>query len=285
VFAHPDDESFSTGITASKYSKDGWTIDLCVATHGEKGQSGPYGEISPEEVGAIRTKELEDAAKILGIHEISYLPYRDGLLKEEPPGEMEDLLYKKMVEFAPNIVITFDTTGVSNHPDHIRMCYSTTYAFQKYAADLEETRQFVSDVENRKPDIKKRNFVHHHNFALRQEKFTDIVESDEIPKLYYACMPESVISYLKKKKIFPEESFDKPWVGTPDTKITTVISDPDNTLIKLQALAKHKTQSTNVDGFYEDETNPLISKEFFILRYHGTVEVYMGKNDFMSSEL
>jgi LmbE family N-acetylglucosaminyl deacetylase len=285
VFAHPDDESFSCGLTIPKYVSDGWTVTLIVATPGQKGSVGPLGDMAWDDLALVRIDEVKEAAKILGIKEVIVLPYSDGALKELPSGEFEDVLYKKMVELSPDIVITHDTTGISNHPDHIRVCFSTTYAFQKYAKEIMETRQFIADVENREPDIKKRHFVSRHNFALRQERFAEIVETDMTPKLYYTCIPRSAVHYMQEKEIFPMESFGKPMMGTPDKFVTTVIEGKEEKLTKLKALAKHKSQSEDVDRFYEDESNPTIIREFFILRMHGINEVFMGKNDTMSDHL
>ena len=285
VFAHPDDESFSCGLTIPKYVADGWTVTLVVATAGQKGQVGPFGEMTWDELASVRKEEVHKAALVLGIKDVVILPYSDGALKELPSGEFEEVLYKKMVEMSPDIVITHDTTGISNHPDHIRVCFSTTYAFQKYAKEIKDTRQFLADVENRDPEVKKRHFVSRHNYALRQERFTEIIESDTTPKLYYTCIPRSVVFFNQGKENMPKESFGKSLMGTADKFITTVIDGTDEKLIKLQALAKHKSQSADVDRFYENEKNPMITREFFILRMHGINEVYMGKNDVMSDHL
>jgi LmbE family N-acetylglucosaminyl deacetylase len=285
VFAHPDDESFSCGLTIPKYAGDGWTVTLIVATAGQKGQVGPLGDMAWDELAQVRIGEVNEAAKVLGIKDVLILPYIDGALKEMPSGEFEDVLYKKMVELSPDIVITHDTTGISNHPDHIRVCFSATYAFQKYAKEIQDTRRFLTDIENREPDVRKRHFVSRHNYALRQERFAEIVETDMIPKLYYACVPRSAVVYMQEKEIYPKESFGKPMMGTEDKFVTTVIDGKDQKLIKLKALAKHKSQAADVDRFYENESNPTITREFFILRMHGTNEVYMGKNDAMSDHL
>ena len=51
-FAHPDDESFSCGGTVAKYVKAGWEVHLLCATRGERGETGPYGKLDPETLGA-----------------------------------------------------------------------------------------------------------------------------------------------------------------------------------------------------------------------------------------
>lgn len=256
VFAHPDDESFTCGGTIAKYVKAGWSVDLICATRGEAGNATGYDSVTPEELGKIRQKELEQAATLLGVSSITFLGYMDGTLANEPPGELEDKIYRKMEELVPDCVITFDTTGISNHPDHIKLCYATTFAFQKYAFWIQNKLEGTKDY-----------------------------DEENAPKLYYACTPESVISYLKKKKVFPEESFGKPWRGTEDKNITTAISLAGVKTVKKKALLCHRSQKEDVDRFYSLANNPLASTEYFICRMQGVTEVFMGKLDRISSQL
>jgi len=255
VFAHPDDESFSSGGTVAKYVKAGWHVDLLSATRGEEGSRGPFIDVPQNKLGDIRQKELQKAGITLGISTITFLGYHDGTLAEQTPGELEDVVYKKMEELIPDTVITMDTTGISNHPDHIKMCFVTTYAFQKYAAWIEE-------------------------------KLKDQEEAAQIfPKLYYACMPESVVEYLLKKKKLPPESFGKPWRGTPDKKITTVINIMKFAAAKRRALASHVSQQEDVKRFLSFRSQPALKHEYFILRMQGTTEVFMGNEDRVSDRL
>ncbi len=256
VFAHPDDESFSSAATIAKYAKLGWTIDLVCATRGEKGETGSYGEKTPEALGFIRQIELENAASYLGISTISFLKYVDGTLESDPPGKLEEILYQKMIELVPDIVITFDTSGVSNHPDHIRLSFATTFAFQKYAFQIQNALKDNPDY-----------------------------SEDSAPKLYYTCVPETTVEYLKKMKIFPEESFGKPMLGTPDKFITTAISAEGFQQLKKRALRCHVSQSEDVERFLSLEHNPLVKQEYYIFRMHGVREIFMGKNDHISSKL
>jgi LmbE family N-acetylglucosaminyl deacetylase len=225
IFAHLSDESFYTAATIAKYMKSGWTVDLMYA-------------ICPEKV-----------VKLPGISSLTFLDYKDGTLREEPSGKLEDELFKKMEELVPDCVITMDTTGIDNNPDHIRLCYSTTYAFQKYAAWIEE--------------------------MLKEDPEYD---EKNAPKLYYACVPESVALYLKKKKIFPEVSFDRPLTGTPDKFVTTTISADGFQRVKMNAVRMH-------NGLLFLTNNPLLKQEYYIFRMHGTREIFMGKNDRVAAKL
>ena len=98
-------------------------------------------------------------------------------------------------------------------------------------------------------------------------------------------MPESIATYLKKQKNIPQELFNKPWNGTPDERITTVIDTGKFTGVKKKALGAHISQQADVKRFLSLPRHPLLSQEHFILRMHGTKEVFMGKNDRVFNKL
>jgi LmbE family N-acetylglucosaminyl deacetylase len=269
--AHPDDETFSVGGTVCKYVKSGSGIYVLCATRGEAGSSGGK-NIKAGELADIRTRELEHACTVLGISEIKFLEnQKDGKLKESNPGEIEDSIFKYMTQVLPDIVITFDQTGISNHPDHVRMCFATTYAFQGYAAWLESIYE--------KKGVRGRYEEHW------LQKIEKMVHAHIEPKLYYVCMPESIAEYAKKAKRIPSESFGKSWNGVPDKKITTVIDIRQYASKKLSALKCYETQIADVERFISNEGNPLFDREYFMLRMIGSKEVFMGKKDIVSDRL
>lgn len=270
VFAHPDDESFSVGGTIAKYANLGWTIDLVVATNGEAGQNGEFTWAKGEALGALRQKELEAAAKILGIRNVTFLGQPDGGLTALSPGTLEDPIIKKMMEFMPDIVVTYDTSGISNHPDHIKTCYATTFAFQKYARHLDSLKQPGTIKTGRGKMWKEDAYL---------RAFGDVSDTEKEPKLYYVCMPDRVASYLKKTKVIPEESYGKPWSGVKDKIVTTAIDIKETKLLKGKALLCHETQKIDVDRFIDFANHPLHNEEYFILRMQGIYEVFMGKTD------
>ncbi|MFH0749464.1 MAG: PIG-L family deacetylase [Candidatus Gottesmanbacteria bacterium] len=276
VFAHPDDESFGTGGTIAKYAGLGWKIDLIVATNGEKGQNGTFTWAHDDALADLRKKELEAAANILGIRNITYLAQSDGGLSTLSPGTIEDPIYKKMIELLPDIVITHDTMGISNHPDHIKVCFATTFAFQKYVEHIEELKH-PEDFKPGRGKVWKE--------AAHLQMFGELDPESKEPKLYYTCMPEHVASYLKKMKIIPEQSFDKPWIGTKDKLVTTTIAIEGTKVKKGKALLCHETQQADTDRFIDFDNHPLHTQEHFILRMQGIHEVFMGKTDRVAETL
>lgn len=132
VFAHPDDETFSSWGTIKLLSKQGIDVRLVVATRGEEGQLGDPPLCTREELGVIREKELRAAARILGVSNLHVLNYRDSTLQKIPIVKLEYRIALIIHKVRPDVVITFDKQGVSNHPDHIAVSQAATSAFKKY---------------------------------------------------------------------------------------------------------------------------------------------------------
>lgn len=276
VMSHPDDESFTCGGTVAKYTSQGWKVDLVCATRGEAGQTGPYGDITREALGEVRQKELEKAAIALGISSVTFLGFRDGKVQAIPPGELEEAIYKELVRFAPDVVITFEPQGITNHTDHMKTCLSTTYAFQKYADDVAHP--------NAKKTIRRMNLLSRSDEFVKRSLAQVDDQADE-PKLYYACIPQHVMVYLQKKKTMPKESFGKTLMGAEDKKVTTVIDVSQFVLPKLKALKAHASQEEDVMRFVSLDDQPLVKHEYFILRMQGLSEVFMGNKDTISDTL
>lgn len=231
IFAHPDDESIAPGGTFAKYAKAGWQIDIVMATRGDRGIGGAE----------VREKELEVAAKHLGIRTITFLDYKDGTLSDREPGDIENTLVKVVLEAKPDVIITHEPAGITNHPDHIKMSYAATFAYQVYAKDHDES------------------------------------------KLYYACFPESVMTYLITSKLFPSEHHGKPVHGMEDRRITTVIDIKRQAAAKRKALESHVTQLPVLEKYLTNDQ--FFRQEYFVLRMIGLKEVFLGKNDQISDRL
>lgn len=273
--AHPDDETISCGGTIAKYARAGWQMLLICVTDGEAGNHGPYTNISTQKLGEIRRKELEEAGTQLGITSITFLGYKDGALKNLTAGELEDVVYRKMTEFAPDVVITYESNGISNHPDHIKLTLATTFAFQKYAQGLRD----LSNITTLK-GVKVRDLTR----AFRKS-FAESLEKKGDPKLYFVCLPERVVAYLQKMRALPQVSYGRPWVGVKDKIITTVIDISRYRKTKIQALHKHLSQKEDFTAELALDNNPEFIKEFFILRMQGIYEIFMGNNDRVSDRL
>jgi LmbE family N-acetylglucosaminyl deacetylase len=127
VFAHPDDESSSTGGTTAKYTERGVSVDLICATRGEKGTRL---DVPPEvDTATAREAGLRAAAAITGIRNVYLLGYVDGNLEKGDTAEIASRILNIMREVQPEIVITFGPDGISGHPDHKAISKAATLAF------------------------------------------------------------------------------------------------------------------------------------------------------------
>ena len=140
ILAHPDDESLGLGGILAKYGAEGVDTYLVTATRGEQGWFGPPEENpGPIELGRIREGELKEAAKVLGLHEVNILDYRDGELDKADQALLTQQLVGHIRRIRPHVVVTFDHNGVYGHPDHIAATRAATAATVAAAdADFEE---------------------------------------------------------------------------------------------------------------------------------------------------
>lgn len=130
--AHPDDETFSSGGTILKLSQAGHEVKLINVTLGEAGQLGDPPIATKETLAKVRKNELECAAKILGIKQIFYLGFHDGTLNQIPANNLFVPILDILLKEKPDIVVTFDKRGGSNHPDHIATSKVATKAYLDY---------------------------------------------------------------------------------------------------------------------------------------------------------
>lgn len=78
VAAHPDDVDFSVGGTVASFTAAGVVVTYCVITDGDAG--GDDRAATRADVAAVRRREQEAAAKVLGVRDVRFLGYKDGEL-------------------------------------------------------------------------------------------------------------------------------------------------------------------------------------------------------------
>ena len=129
VLAHPDDESLGFGGTLAKYAAEGVETHLVTATRGERGRFGSQGRTAePPEVGRVREAELQAAATVLGIRDVSILGYPDGAVDRIEAAVAIRAIVSHIRRIRPHVVITFGPDGAYGHPDHIAISQFTTDA-------------------------------------------------------------------------------------------------------------------------------------------------------------
>ncbi len=144
IFAHPDDESMGMGATLAKYAAEGVETHLICASRGERGWGGAE-EQNPglEQLGKIRTMELERAVALLGMKSLSFLGYIDGEVDRAHHAEAIGRIVTHIRRIRPQVVVTFPHDGIYGHPDHIAIGQFATAAIVCAAdADYKDSERF-----------------------------------------------------------------------------------------------------------------------------------------------
>src|SRR5215468_9300417 len=139
VFAHPDDESLACGGTLARLADAGARVVLICASRGEKGRVSDPALVSNGNLASVRSRELDDAARILGIDEVVIFDHPDGDLRwaDVPAFHVEIVL--AIQRYEPDAVITFGEDGLYWHLDHIGVherTYTAVRSFGPYAPPL-----------------------------------------------------------------------------------------------------------------------------------------------------
>jgi LmbE family N-acetylglucosaminyl deacetylase len=120
IVAHPDDADFGPAATAARWIDDGSEGWLVCCTSGDAG--GEDADFDPVELAAIREREQEDAARIVGYAGVTFLHQPDGALANDLA--LREQLVREIRTFRPDAVLCTDPEvifyrdGGVNHTDH-----------------------------------------------------------------------------------------------------------------------------------------------------------------------
>ena len=119
IAAHPDDVDFGSAGTIARWTDAGIDVTYCIVTDGD---AGGYDElVGREEMARLRRAEQTEAAKCVGVSDLRFLGYPDGLL--EPSPALRKDLARVIRQVRPDRVLTsspernYARIGAS-HPDH-----------------------------------------------------------------------------------------------------------------------------------------------------------------------
>jgi LmbE family N-acetylglucosaminyl deacetylase len=136
IYAHPDDPEVSCGGTLTRWSEEGATVHVVIATRGEKGSSDPATD--PEELAQRRAVETAAALEVIGAvgHDALGLP--DGEVEND--AALRGRLVGLIRQIRPELVVTPDPTAIFfgdgwvNHRDHRQLGWAVLDAVAPAAA-------------------------------------------------------------------------------------------------------------------------------------------------------
>jgi LmbE family N-acetylglucosaminyl deacetylase len=120
ITAHPDDVDFGAAGTVATWTDAGTIVTYCIVTDGDAGGFDP--DVPRSEIGPLRRREQEAAAKEVGVDDVVFLGYPDGRLV--PSLELRRDLSRVIRRARPDVVLTASPQRdfrriFASHPDHL----------------------------------------------------------------------------------------------------------------------------------------------------------------------
>lgn len=217
VLAHPDDESMGVGGVIAKYAADGVEVSLVVATRGQRGRfhGHPQGDArhpGPDTLAKLREQELQAAAAVLGIRDVTLLDYEDQALDRAEPADAIGRIAHHIRRLRPQVVVTFGPDGTYGHPDHIAISQLTGGAIVAAARD----------------DARDGGAAGH-----------------EVSKFYYLVWPQDMLDafdHAYRRLVSQVDGVERRVVAWPEWQITTIVDTRDEWQTVWRAVSCHQSQ-------------------------------------------
>jgi LmbE family N-acetylglucosaminyl deacetylase len=120
LFAHPDDAEYMCGGTVALWAREGAEVHYVCITDGSAGSNEP-GAVR-DEISSVRKEEQRAAAQVLGVRDVAFLDFPDGML--EVSLETRRAVTREVRRVRPEVLLAPDPSrlwsgrGYINHADH-----------------------------------------------------------------------------------------------------------------------------------------------------------------------
>lgn len=231
VHAHPDDESSKGAPTVAYYAKKSVNTVLVCCTGGEEGDIlNPEMDLPEikENLGAVRSNELDNAAKVIGYKEVFRLGYRDSGMPDSEANSNPRCFWKADLDDAvsklvriirdqkPQVIITYGAEQAGYpHPDHIK------------THEVAKTAFFAAGDASKYPEA--------------GEPFKPL-------RLFYTVWSRDRFLSMHQKfiELGLESPFDEKWFqrvkDRVEEEVTTTIDVAESASVRRLALLEHRTQ-------------------------------------------
>jgi len=121
VGAHPDDIEFGCAGTVATWVDEGWDVRFLIVTSGQKGVQDVHSD--PEAFGLVREAESREAAKVVGVTDVTFLRYMDSEVAAADWSTLRRDLAREFRRHRPHRMVVgnpelLPTDRFVNHPDH-----------------------------------------------------------------------------------------------------------------------------------------------------------------------
>jgi LmbE family N-acetylglucosaminyl deacetylase len=129
VTAHPDDVDFGVAGSVAAWTSAGAEVAYCICTDGEAG--GSDRSMSRADMAVIRRQEQTQAAKVVGVSDLTFLGFPDGRLAADL--DLRRAISREVRRFRPDRVVTQSPERnwariYASHPDHLAAGEAATCA-------------------------------------------------------------------------------------------------------------------------------------------------------------
>ncbi len=130
IVPHADDVDFGVAGSVARWIEEGAKVTYCVVTDNSAGSNDPDADL--ETLSQTREEEQRAAARVLGVTDLRFLGYPDGVL--QPTLELRRDLTRLIREVKPDRVVCLDPSTLFagdryvNHPDHRASGEAAIYA-------------------------------------------------------------------------------------------------------------------------------------------------------------
>jgi len=226
VVAHPGDEAFGFGGTIAQAAAEGAYVAVVCATRGsfdprlvEKapapgGRNRGFGRpVIWRNLDTIREDEMRRSVALLGVRVLRMLDYAEDDLASVDFDQLVGRLVEPIRMHRPEVILTFGPDGVTGDADHVVLSRAMDAAFDRAAEPL---------------------------------AYEDDIEEDQVAwraaKLYHLVVPNAQVAALGDRA---PGSY-----GSPDGVDSLTLELGDLAALKLQAIARHVTQTGSTGPFH-----------------------------------
>lgn len=163
VFPHPDDESVMAGGLILQAINLGFEVTVLTLTEGNRGKI--YINGKGRSVSEIRREEMALAMSRLGVADWIMWKFEDGRLKKTKiwKNRLENFLINNKFE----VIVSYDLSGVSGHPDHIALSREIVRYVRKNESVELISPSFVGKMRNRVTDARVERYLGQPEFNLK----------------------------------------------------------------------------------------------------------------------